>query len=354
MHDHVLRAHLEQRGIGGRVVGRVVAVLEAAACLDGEIRRTFGIGQLAQLAGDDDVDLRLRREDAGVGQLQDDELVAGASAVGGGVDDHCRAGGICCQRVGGVAGGIEGQRVGGDGLAKVGRRDEGDAVIDFGAGAVLAGGRQDQVDEGREAGLSGGFGVAEAGGEAELAAEEDIHGRCRQRHGRQRVGQQAVPGAGGEGAVDGPLRDLQSPVAASRCAAGGVVRGSDVGAGQFSDVVDQRPSGVACSDVAAVEEDVGVGRQSRCSGTQRIGGAGEAVGRQRAAAQHELAGATVRQNLDRGDRRTGGEAFGDRGEAVLGGIDEDDFGTGSGLLCQLLIIGQPGVDDQQRARWSIS
>ena len=76
MHDQALRAHLEQRGIGGRVVGRVVAVLEAAACLDGEIGRTFGIGQLAQLAGDDDVDLRLRREDAGVGQLQDDELVA--------------------------------------------------------------------------------------------------------------------------------------------------------------------------------------------------------------------------------------------------------------------------------------
>ncbi|MNJ59456.1 hypothetical protein D3C77_551420 [compost metagenome] len=117
-------------------------------------------------------------------------------------------------------------------LPQVGSRDKGDAIIDLRAGAVLARGRQKQVDEGGITGVAGAVGKGH--GKAEGIADQNV-GATRQVGSRASSQQAVIAGHGrggqGNGFIDRASADFKGPVTASAGAAGIVVGGANIGAG---------------------------------------------------------------------------------------------------------------------------
>ncbi|MNZ52667.1 hypothetical protein D3C78_705210 [compost metagenome] len=352
--DETVGDGLDQAGVLGRIVERIVTELEAAADLDGQVRRTVGeagVGQVAQACGDLHGDHRLVLGHAGEGQFDHHHLVAGAHAEVGGIDHQGIAAGVLGQRVDGLAVGIEGDHVADQVLPQVVGRNEADAVV-----AVLAGGGHEQGDEGREAGL--GRDVGEVHGEAELVAQQHFRLGGGQRRGRPGVGQQAVEGGEGFGAegdvaVDQAAADFQIPVAAGCSGAGVVAGGTDIRAGELRQLLDQRAARRAGTDVAAVELDVRTGIQRGAPAVEDIGDLIEVGRGQGAVAQRELPGSAVGEDLDRVDLAQLGEGGGDGRQPVLGGIDHHRLDVGGQVGGELLAVLHAAVEHQQvaRGRW---
>ncbi|MCY1288008.1 hypothetical protein D9M70_370270 [compost metagenome] len=352
-HVAVGGAGFEDARVGRRVVQRVVAVLEAAARADGQVRGRagegeVGVGQVAEAGDHLDGDGRLALADAGKRQFEHHHLVAGAHAEVGGVDHQRLAVGADRQGVERLAVGVEGEDVGGQGLARIAGGDEGDAVVDLGAGAVPPGGREEQVDEGRVAGVGGA--VGEGHGEGEGAAEQHVGTAGEVRGGagdQQPVVAGQVGGGEGDGLVDLAAADFQFPVAAGRQAAGIVVGGGDVGAGPARQLVDQGPPGAAGADLAAVQLDVGPFAEVVAPLLQALPELADVVAADAGAAQGELAGAAVGEDLDRVDLAQRLQRLFDGGDAVLSGLDHQGLHAGRQLAGELLAVFDAAVDHQQ-------
>ncbi|MNP15367.1 hypothetical protein D3C76_1077210 [compost metagenome] len=152
MHHECRRTGLNQAGIVGRVVQGIVAELETTTGAEGQVRGAngkTGVGQVAQAGVDLHRDDRLCIGDAGERQLDDHQCVAGTHAISRSIYHQEIAVGIFCQRVGGVARGIERHLMARQVLPQVTGGDEVHPVI-----AILARGRQCQVDERGETWLS--------------------------------------------------------------------------------------------------------------------------------------------------------------------------------------------------------
>ncbi|MND63987.1 hypothetical protein D3C80_553070 [compost metagenome] len=223
--------------VGGRVVQRVIAILEAAAGADGQVRgrsgkRKIGVGQIAQRCRYLNRDGRLALADTGKRQFHHHHLITGTHTEVGRIDDQRLAIATDGQRVAGLAIGVERQDMGGQRLPQICGRNKGNAVIYLGAGSVLAGGWKEQVDKGRIAGVAGA--VGEGHGKCEGIAQQHL-GTAGQLGAWAGSQQPVVTGHGSgrqrRGFVDRAAGHFQGPVAAGAGTAGIVAGGADIGTG---------------------------------------------------------------------------------------------------------------------------
>ncbi|MCY1176997.1 hypothetical protein D9M73_172860 [compost metagenome] len=122
--------------------------------------------------------------------------------------------------------------MGGQRLPQIRGGNKGNAVIYLGPGTVLAGGRKEQVDKGRIAGVAGA--VGEGHGKCEGIAQQHL-GTAGQLGAWAGSQQSVVTGHGcgrqRRGFVDRAAGHFQGPVAAGAGTAGIVAGGADIGTG---------------------------------------------------------------------------------------------------------------------------
>jgi hypothetical protein len=145
--------------------------------------------------------------------------------------------------------------------------------------------------------------------------------------------------------IDHALVRLQRPVAAQAGRAGQVGRGRHVGARGPGDAVQQPRAAAAGGHVAAVQQQVAVGRQ-RAAEPGQFG----LRGRRRQRAFRELRGAqvdhalrAVREDVDRVQPALRGGPLRDLREAVAAAVELDDAHAVAHARFQRLVVGQRGV-----------
>ncbi len=337
-------ARLEDAWVGRRVVQRIVAVLEAAACANGQIRRRpregeIGVGQVAQRSRHLHRDRWLALTDAGEWQFHHHHLVAGAHAEISRVDGQRLAVRTHRQRVAGLAIGIEGQDMGGQRLPQVSGRDEGDTVIDLGTGAILASSWEEQIEERGVPRVGGNVGKGDVEGEG--IAQQNV-GAAGQ-GGSWASGQQAVisrhcGGGKSDGFVNITAVDFQRPVTTDTGAACVVAGRRHIRAGPARQFIDQGASGAACAHLAAVELDVGAFGEVLAPFAKGLGKLADVVGSQVGAAEGKFAGGTMGEDLDGVHVAKLGERGGYRGQAILAAVHHQRLDVGWQLGHQLLPV----------------
>ncbi|MDT4851260.1 hypothetical protein FQZ97_854370 [compost metagenome] len=248
----------------------------------------------------------------------------------------------------GLAVGVEGQDMGDQRLPQVGGGNEGDAIVDLGARAVLAGGGEEQVDEGAVARV--GRAVGEGDGEGEGVAEQHIGTAGEGGAGAR--GQQAVVARGGhrgegDGLVDIADLHLQVPIAAGLGAAGIVAGSGDIGAGPARQLVDQGAPGAAFAHLATVQLDVGAFAEGLAPLAQGLGELADVAGGDGGAAQGELPGSAVGEDLDGVHLAQLGERGGNRRQAILAALHHQRLDVTRQLREQLLAAFDAAVEHQQ-------
>ncbi|MNI04450.1 hypothetical protein D3C73_573720 [compost metagenome] len=187
--DHkTVQVPLDQAGIVEGIAEGVIAILETAANADGQIRRrrrVAGVGQIAQLGGDLDRNIRLTLIDAAKGDLDDHQGITGTQADVSRPDDEGVAAVIDREGMGGIARSVEHHAVGLECLAQIAGLDEADPIV-----SILAGAGQVEIQIGGIAGLA--RLVADGDSEFELLAQQDIGAAKGQAAAGVGVGEQPI------------------------------------------------------------------------------------------------------------------------------------------------------------------
>jgi hypothetical protein len=144
-------------------------------------------------------------------------------------------------------------------------------------------------------------------------------------------GQQAVQPVQGEGAgFDGARCGFQRGVATASRGTGEVGGGGDIGAGQGGQTVDE--GGALAGHVAAVDQDVGVGAEVAADGGEFAAEVVKVAGVQKLAADHQLLGGAVTDEVQGRDVVARAQGFGDLLKAGTGRVENQYFAPG-GQAC---------------------
>jgi hypothetical protein len=111
-----------------------------------------------------------------------------------------------------------------------------------------------------------------------------------------------------------------------------------------------RELGAIGSDIAAVEQDVGLGAEARADASPGLGGALEAGRVHLLVAQRDFAGAAVAQDVQRGDAAAAVEGVSELLDAGRAGVQQDQFGTGRDRCGELLPVRDVLVHDVDLVR----
>ena len=170
-------------------------------------------------------------------------------------------------------------------------------------------------------------------------------------------GHQALPvrllsHAGCQRGLDGAGLHLQRPVAPARGRAGGVGAGRDIGAGQRCQVAHQALPERRLRQVAAVQQDVGVGAQRSAPGRHLACALQQGIGIQPRATQLHDAVAAMRQHVNGGDVVAPRQGGTDHRQTILPGFNGDDLDRPSRSRLRAQVgqqggaVGQRGIDER--------
>ena len=236
--------------------------------------------------------------------------------------------------------GVDGQRAAGDGVGDPESLGDAADLERFDRERVAVGvgraGLAQVVDAGKQV-----VGVGIADGDVDDVGVED----------RRDVEDVAVDDGAGEGEeIDAAAGDLEGPVAAERRGAGEVVGSRDVGVGEVGEQVDERRARGARADVAAVEQDVGVGGEAAGDRAQVGLAAGQRGGVVTRGAEQELALVAVRDDRDGADVGEVGERGGNLRQSVGFAVDAHDERGRIELADELLPVAHGSVDERDGKR----
>ena len=170
--------------------------------------------------------------------------------------------------------------------------------------------------------------------------------------GRQGVGKACQCGfVQHDPGVDLPDLCLELPVGVQRLVAGEVVGGGDIGAAQLCQGFDEQRAGFVGGQLAAVDQDIGIGFEGivprtdgRCLGDQIVGA--DAL-----STQADLARCAVRDDMHGIDILLLRQGLTDELQAVLSVFDKHQLQLAGRVIAQavddLLIIGRGAVDEHQ-------
>lgn len=188
-------------------------------------------------------------------------------------------------------------------------------------------------------------------GELDLGGADRAGAAVHQEGGRHVDHRQlALPALGPQGrGLHRTERRLQDPVPAAPGRAGGVVGGGHVGAGQVGPGLQEIAAGPVRGHAAAVEQDVGIGRQRLADGREarfprRIA---QGLGGGPRVPEPHRAGRAVGEDVHRIDRsrRARAEGVGDAGQPVVAGIEHHHLDLAIEPGEQVLHALDPHVDE---------